>query len=322
MARYTPTRFNAATIFHQRGFVEMSHIVNLPQWEPLKENQNYTIGLLPLLDTEKAAPINNSGIWFRLRMSDRLFSVSEYGVRLDARVKELEKKSGHVTSKKDLSKIKADVREGLQKETPPKHTNVDVLLRDDWSIVCTSSSAVTDRVNKFLQKHLKESFVPVAAQLQGEAPFNEIASKILFSDDLVLSQFSLRDQVKYISKNKSQHSITHIGDMGISPEQHEVIKDECAVVQGIAVEWNGFRTKLTKAMAFSGVNDGFKVTKAMKAEQEGNSVEQANYDLSIQRAALFSTGVIQMMKDLAVHTDAGELAPLPVLEAQQESMSV
>ena len=288
--------WKSATAYHLRQPLFIDQISNLPKWRrPAKGMHSF--GIVPLFKKEFAAPLGNSGCWFRLRSSERKISKPEFAMRLQQR---LDDAVYLIVEDEELpKKIKDQVTTEMLEETPPTHTECDVMFRGDWFIVCSGTDKTCDSVTRWLRVQLDKHFSIKLAALHGEL---QSLGRVLFhSDMLAIDNIELEDRVKL---KLTDDTVVQIEKMVPSQEVRELFY-QTKEVKSLDFKWRGMTARVKEDLTLSAIDDSFDVTNVEYEKDDADEYDddERKYLESRARAELFAANIPVMIKDIAVHCD-------------------
>lgn len=298
-------KWSSATLYHLRQQLFPDLIENLPPWEKPKPGHNST-GLVAIFKEEFATPLGNSGCWFRIRISERKISKSELALRLRERLDEAADEIEADETNSLADKIREEVRNEIKLLTPPTHTEVDVMYRGDWFIICSATVITCDYITHWLLQKLEKHFSVKVASLHGE--LSELGLSIFKSEVLQVDNVELGQRVKVKLKDDT---VVQLENMDPSPEVIELLL-QTKEVKSLQFNWRGMKARVKEDLTLSGIDDAFEVGN-MEFEQDPN--DDGEYDdderqflESKARAELFAGNIPMMLKDIAIH--CGDFNPL------------
>jgi len=250
------TKFKAATLFVLSEQIPIESIHDLPLWQEPEPGIVHSIGLTPI-SKELAVPLGNSGVWFRLKYSERKVSPSHLAHLMGERIAELEQK----LDRKIRGKEKLDVRDNilleLLKTAQPDHNEVDVMFRDGWFIVCSASAPVCDKATSFLREKLGS--LPIkAAQMESMDPLTMIGKGVLGADGLMVDNIQLGDKIKIrkgedTAEQKAERiAVTH----GAYDQDLLKLLQSGSTVESMSIDWGDYSVSLKPDMtSLSSIKD-------------------------------------------------------------------
>lgn len=312
--------WKSATVYHLRQQLFLDLIENLPKWEKPLPGHNIT-GLVPIFKEEYATPLGNSGCWFRLRLSERKLSKTEYALRLAERLDESAEEIDAAEDSDLLTrKIKQEVKNEMLLMTPPTHTEVDVMYRGDWFIVCSSAVATCDYVTHWLLQKLEKHFSVKVASIAGELA--ELGLNLFKEDFLQVDNIELGSRVKVKLKDGT---VAQLENMDASPVVIDLLL-QTKEVKSLQFNWRGMTARIKEDLTLSSIDDAFEVGNVV-IEQEADvngeyDDDERQFLESKTRAELFAGNIPMMLKDIAIH--CGDFNPLTDLDdgKTQEGMDL
>ena len=311
MAKIKQTKWSQATLYHLRQQLTIDQIAALPPWNLPTKSQKETIGLVPIYGSELATPINNSGVWFRVRRSLRKPPTSELKRRTLQRIETLKGKGkGQVDSvklnKTEYQGIQTEVEAEITKETPPSHNDIDVMFHGDWFMITSASANTCDMITTFLRNNLDDNFAVAVATMTGDDPLSKIGLDLLHSSQLIKGNIGLQNQIK-VRIDDVGIAVTNAEDYGTDLLDVLADADE---VQSMTVSWGTeYVAQVNSDFTFSAVK--FDV----ETDAEGDDDIETGHLRDQDRATDFILSMPKFLKDLAVHCDG--LAPLPEVSEQK-----
>ena len=311
MARIKQTKWSQATLYHLRQQLTIDQIAALPPWKLPTKSQKETIGLVPIYGSELATPINNSGVWFRVRRSVRKPPTSELKRRTLQRIETLKGKGkGQVDSvklnKTEYQGIQSEVEAQLTKETPPSHNDIDVMFHGDWFMITYANANACDMITTFLRDNLVDNFAVAVATMTGDDPLSRIGIDVLESNELIVGNIALGNQIK-AKRDGVGVSVTNWDEKDSDMIELLQLSDE---VQSMTVAWGAeYTAKVNSDFTFSAVK--FDV----ETDTEGDDDMETGHLRDQDRATDFILSMPKFLKDLAVHCDG--LAPLAEVSEQK-----
>jgi len=290
-------KWGSCSIFHLRKAPTLEQIDELPKWAYPGKGKT-TIGIVPIFRQQYAVPLENSGVWFRLRISGPVLVPSEKKYQVDTRIAKAVEKQLALT-KDEINKITDEEVEKLKKKTPPTHKQIDVMFRDDWFIVCEGAANKSDAVTSFLLDKLSGEFSVKKPEIAGD--LTGLGIELFKSEQLDVDNITLGSGVKVKMEDDTVVQVTKAQ----YPKVLLSTLKKCKEVMTMCVEWDKFGGSIRRDLSFTGVFDGFDPT-----EIEGEYPDDERQFIESQaRAVAFIKNMPLMLKDVAIH--CGDLMPLP-----------